>query len=219
MDPRRELVAIQIAHTQAQAHDAAILAAATDIITVNVDDVTDVIDSNVMENGKCYDINGHGNGSTVSISGGKENENSHDKLETMSVSTDSVVEDVHSMTPIAISTTTSEVLLTSSCNPRGIKRINLLARATNNNNTVTENNSATNSLQAASVETARTVQFCNIMDVWRGRVQAHAVRLMNTRGDLVTKYLESRCVWCCLSIFHVLFVYILVCIFCVCPYM
>ena len=203
MDPRRELVAIQIAHTQAQAqaHNAAVLAAVTDITTVTttntaVNAVSDVIDSSAISDGRCHDING--NVSTVPVSDDHNNKKCHKTLQESFVSTDANVEDVRAMTPIASSIVNAEGQLTSSYNPRTINRINLLAPApaTKSTHTVTDNNSAVNGLHrvpmgSVSVGAVRAVHFCNIMDAWRGRVQAHAVRLMNARGNVMIKCVES----------------------------
>ena len=207
MDPRRELVAIQIAHTQAQAQaqNAAVLATVTDITTVTtstttttttMNAVSDLVDSSAISDGRCHDIND--NVSTVPISGDHNNKKCHNNLNESSVSTDENVGGVRAMTPIASSIVNADGQLTSSYNPRTINRINLLAPAptTNTTHTVADNNSATNGLHHApmgsvSVGAVRTVHFCNIMDAWRGRVQAHAVRLMNARGKVTIKCVES----------------------------
>ena len=162
MDPRRELVAMQIANTQA--HNAAILAAATAAAVPIV-----IVDTS-------------NNTSTADENNGNNEINHQFQISNNIVSTYEDIEDVRTASSVI-----SKGILTSSHNTRGLKRINLLAPSSDGTqyNTTT---AATDSLQdvqkaPVSLEAVRVVGFCNVIDAWRGRVQAHAVRLMNTRGD------------------------------------
>ena len=192
MDPRRELVAMQIANTQT--HNAAIAAAATATATSGGGGGVGVsegeIDSSSGSSGNGNDLTAVGstdtnstvvcNGESSSTSINNENTdsdiNNMDENDCTAVSTD----DVRAL-PIASTVITAKGVFTSIHNPRGNNRINLLTPGDSSVPSLQES-TMTVTVSTVSPEAVRVVGFCDVLDAWRSRVQSHAVRLMNTRG-------------------------------------
>ena len=179
MDPRRELVALQIAATQ-QAN--AITAAAAAALLTQSD-----------EDQSIYGANGDA-----------DLNNKHGEEKDQDTTTLSVQPPVSVPLPIAATIITSQGVFTATHNPRSANRINLLNPHTApiSISTSTSAHSGTSTStdpqtiidgrdtysmcisSAVSTEGARVVSNVNIMESWRSKVQSHAVRLMNQRGKV-----------------------------------
>ena len=179
MDPRRELVALQIAATQ-QANAITAAAAATAAAQLTQSDGEECI---------------HGSNGDVDLNNKCGEEKDQD------ITTMSVQPPVSVPLPIAATMITSQGVFTATHNPRSAHRINLLNPHTAPLSTSTspsEQLSGTSTdaqtmidgrdtyslcvSSAVSTEGARVVSNVNIMESWRSKVQSHAVRLMNQRG-------------------------------------
>ena len=198
MDPRRELVALQIAATQ-QAN-ALTAAAAAAVLSAQCNEENKVINGDVDLNNVCAVTR-------ESLTNG------------VGTIQDITTISVPMPLPIAATIITSQGVFTATHNPRSLNRINLLnphsapvptpasALALASTLTPIESSSAitdphtvldgrdTYSIcasSAVSTEGARVVSNVNIMESWRSKVQSHAVRLMNQRGDTShCKYTKS----------------------------
>ena len=205
MDPRRELVALQIAATQeANALAAAATAAAAALTSQCNEDSTDM-NGTVDLNKTCFatsESSSNGEGGAMSVQ-------------------QPVYVPVPMPLPIAATIITSQGVFTASHNPRAANRINLLNPHTAPSSTpssvlvpASSSASAQSSStvidpsmvvdgrdrdrdtytmcasSAVSTEGARVVSNVNIMESWRSRVQSHAVRLMNQRGDTSSSHLH-----------------------------
>ena len=180
MDPRRELVALQIAATQqANAITAAATAAAAAVLLTQS-----------VEEKSIYGANGD-----VDLNN-KCGEEKDQNTTTMSVQPPVAVS---VSLPVAATIITSQGVFTATHNPRSANRINLLNPHTAPLSTSTSAQLSGTSTDpqtmidgrdtysmcassAVSTEGARVVSNVNIMESWRSKVQSHAVRLMNLRG-------------------------------------
>ena len=181
MDPRRELVALQIAATQ-QANAITAAAAATAAAQLTQSDEEKSI---------------HGSNGDVDLNNKCGEEKDQD------ITTMSVQPPVSVPLPIAATMITSQGVFTATHNPRSAHRINLLnphiaPLSTSTSTSTPEQLSGTSTdaqtmidgrdtyslcvSSAVSTEGARVVSNVNIMESWRSKVQSHAVRLMNQRG-------------------------------------
>ena len=192
MDPRRELVALQIAATQ----EANALAAAAAALTA-----------------QCNEDNTNMNGDNICVATGASSSNGEGGA--MSVQSPVSVP-VPMPLPIAATIITSQGVFTATHNPRAANRINLLnphtahiptlfsaSASAQSSSTLPDPSLVTDGRDgdsnrerdrdrdkysmcaspAVSTEGARVVSNVNMMESWRSRVQSHAVRLMNERGD------------------------------------
>jgi hypothetical protein len=191
MDPRRELVALQIAATQeANALAAAAAAATAALLTAQGTEENSNMNGDVDLNNICVatvESSSNGEGGAMSVQ-------------------PPVSVPVPMPLPIAATIITSQGVFTATHNPRAANRINLLnphtaptpipaSASAQSSSTVTDPSMVVDgrdrdrdtysvcASSAVSTEGARVVSNVNIMESWRSRVQSHAVRLMNQRGD------------------------------------
>ena len=201
MDPRRELVALQIAATQ----EANALAAAATAALLAAQGT----EGNTIINGD-VDLNNTYVATGESASSGEGG--------AMSVQP-AVSVPVPMPLPIAATIITSQGVFTATHNPRAANRINLLnphtaptpapapasaqslstltdpllvveGRDGDSNRERERDTYSMCASSAVSTEGARVVSNVNIMESWRSRVQSHAVRLMNERGDIFQSHLQ-----------------------------
>lgn len=204
MDPRRELVALQIAATQEANALAAAAAATAALLTAQGTEGNTSMNGDVDLNNICVatgESSSNGEGGAMSVQA-------------------PVSVPVPMPLPIAATIITFQGVFTATHNPRAANRINLLnphtaptptpssAPASASSSTQSSNNATDPSMlvdsndrererdtysmcasSAVSTEGARVVSNVNIMESWRARVQSHAVRLMNQRGDVYSSHI------------------------------
>ena len=192
MDPRRELVAMQIANTQT--HNAAIALAATAAATAVAATSGSAVVVGEIDSGS-----GNGNGSDLTAVSSTDTNSAvvcTGESSSTSINDDNTDTDINNMDendcvalstdgvralPIASTVITAKGVFTSIHNPRGNNRINLLTPGDSSVPSLQES-TMTVTVSTVSPEAVRVVGFCDVLDAWRSRVQSHAVRLMNTRG-------------------------------------